>query len=60
MMSTTFKSIVLLGVTLAMTACAHSIAVKCDGKLEPINLPEAKRADIKSTRPQAFPAPQAE
>lgn len=57
-MSTTFKSIVLIGVTLAITACAHSNVVKCDGKLEPINLPEAKAAEVKSAPAPAPPANQ--
>ena len=52
-MSTSFKSIVLIGITLTITACAHSIVVKCDGKLEPINLPEAKPADMKGAPPPA-------
>jgi hypothetical protein len=53
MMSTAFKWIAPLGVTLAITACAHSIVVKCDGKLEPINLPEGKAADRKGGSPPA-------
>jgi hypothetical protein len=42
-----FKAGALFSVALAVTACAHhSIVVKCDGKLEPINLPEAKAAGM--------------
>lgn len=51
------KALLLLMAVLGTTGCAHhSIVVKCDGKLEPINLPEAKAADTKAAPPLAPPA----
>jgi hypothetical protein len=56
-MVTVFKAVTLFVVAFAIGACAHhSIVVKCDGKLEPINLPEAKAATIKAAAPPAPPA----
>jgi len=54
-MVTVLKAAVI-AVALALNACAHHpIAVKCDGKLEPINLPEAKAAATKVATPPAPP-----
>jgi hypothetical protein len=48
MVGTQFKVLVLLTITLYVSACAHhTVVVKCDGKLEPINVPEPKSAEIK-------------
>jgi hypothetical protein len=56
-MVTMFKAVTLFAVAFAIGACAHhSIVVKCDGKLEPINLPEAKAVTTKPATPPAPPA----
>jgi hypothetical protein len=56
-MVTVLKAAAVIAVALALGACAHHpIVVKCDGKLEPINLPEAKAAATKIASPPAPPA----
>lgn len=56
-MVTAFKVIALFGITLTVGACAHhSVIVKCDGKLVPINVPQAKTVDLKAVAPPAAPA----
>ena len=58
MVATKLKVIALLTSTLYMSACAHHpVTVKCDGKLEPINLPEPKSAGIKPDPTKAPHAP---
>ena len=55
-MVTVFKAVTLFVVAFAIGACAHhSIVVKCDGKLQPINLPEAKVTATKAATPPAPP-----
>jgi len=56
-MVTVFKAVTLLVVAFAIGACAHhSIVVKCDGKLQPINVPEAKATATKAATPPTQPA----
>ena len=56
-MVTVFKAVTLLVVSFSIGACAHHrVVVKCDGKLEPINLPESKAAATKAATPPAPPA----
>jgi hypothetical protein len=49
--------VIALSATLAVGACAHHpIVVKCDGKLQPINLPHPKAPETTSGSPPAPPA----
>jgi hypothetical protein len=49
------KVFLALSATFTIAACAHHTAVvKCDGKLEPINLPEPKNT---GTKPDATVLP---
>jgi hypothetical protein len=55
MVGTQFKVWVLLTAAFCMGACAHhTVVVKCDGKLDPINLPEPKNS---GTKPDATALP---
>jgi hypothetical protein len=57
MVTSLHRVLVLLMVVLAMTGCAHhSVVVRCDGKLEPINLPQPKAADMMPAAPASPPA----
>ena len=48
MVGTKFKVLVLLTTAFYMGGCAHhTVVVKCDGKLVPINVPEPKSAETK-------------
>lgn len=58
MVGTHFKVLVFLTITLNVSACAHhTVVVKCDGKLEPINVPEPKSAETKRDPSQALRTP---
>ena len=58
MVGTQFKVLVLLTTAFSMGGCAHNtIVVKCDGKLEPINVPEPKSAETKPDPSKVPPAP---
>jgi hypothetical protein len=47
-----FRVFVVLSATLSIAACAHhTVVVKCDGKLVPINLPDAKNTGTKPDAP---------
>ena len=57
MVTSLHRVVMLLMVVLPVTGCAHhSVVVKCDGKLEPINLPQPMAADMKLTAPATPPA----
>ena len=56
-MTSLHRVLALLMVVLVMTGCAHhSVVVRCDGKLEPVNLPQPKAADMVPAAPATPPA----
>jgi hypothetical protein len=58
MVATNFKVLVLLMAAFYMGACAHhTVVVKCDGKLEPINVPAPKSAEAKPDPSKAAHTP---
>lgn len=57
MVTSLHRVLVLLMVVFAIPGCAHhSVVVRCDGKLDPINLPRPKAADMMPAAPASPPA----
>jgi hypothetical protein len=57
MVTSLHRALVLLVVVFAIAGCAHhSVVVKCDGKLEPINVPQPRAADMMPAAPATPPA----